>query len=668
MTPETPITTDQPSPPSPRTPVFRFPVLDGGAVPAPRLGGVPSVTTGQAPVAMHVPSPAPATPATPATPEAPFLFGGAAAATPATGFGGSGFFSFGSAAPAPAAAASAVGLGGSGIFSFGTSTPPSTPFVFGTTTPFSGATASTTSPAPRRSRAGSKATTRPSASTPRAKTSHSAPAAIDDDTLVQMLANEAIAIFNAVAPEKSPTYVARLLLSTLLANAGIVLPAPELCALATQLSVDDRISRADFVEWYVGHMKSAPPPPRSSVHENRSLSIMSHEKTIERLRDALAVDDVALREIHDACGSIEASLIASLTELRFLNEQLQAERTRATAAATTAPRTIKLNVGGRIFETGKDNLLQHPDSFFYAMVTSETWQPRNMDGAYFIDGNYKYFDRVMAYLRTGVLDVDGLSESAMRQLTYTLQVLGMEWVLQPKPSVSSPKRSSRRASSASSRTSTPAPSTKRSNPYSNIQMRRDDFESGSAPTPGVGFSFGTAASAAPNSSFSNARTTAEASTIAVAVEKIRQQEEQRRLAMNVVLDEYLRTAATIEDDVAALRVAQQRRNTVQKLTQAQAAVADDTIRLNVGGILFETSRATLLTLPDSYFSAMLSQGHWTPREDDGAYFIDQDATYFEYALDALRQGSLNTKGLPPTALRQLHHLLNYLQMDSLIEA
>ncbi|KDO29301.1 hypothetical protein SPRG_05838 [Saprolegnia parasitica CBS 223.65] len=273
----------------------------------------------------------------------------------------------------------------------------------------------------------------------------------------------------------------------------------------------------------------------------------------------------------------------------------------------------------------------------------------------------------MAYLRTGVLDVDGLSESAMRQLAYTLRVLGMEWVL--KPSVGSPKRSSRRASAASSRTSTtPTSGAKRGNPFGN--MKRDDFESGPAPTPGLGFSFGTTASAAPSASSSSVRTKVEASrpTIVAAVEKIRQQEEQRRLATNVVLDEYLRTAATIDDDIGVLQAARQRHNTIQKLTQAQAAIADDAIRLNVGGTLFETSRATLLALPDSYFTAMLSQGHWTPREVDGAYFIDQDATYFEYALDALRQGSLNTKGLPPTALQQLHLLLNYLQMDSLMEA
>ena len=53
------------------------------------------------------------------------------------------------------------------------------------------------------------------------------------------------------------------------------------------------------------------------------------------------------------------------------------------------------------------------------------------------------------------------------------------------------------------------------------------------------------------------------------------------------------------------------------------------IKLNVGGQIFKTSIATLLKDPDSMLAAMFSERFDVkPDEEDGAYFIDRDGTYF----------------------------------------
>lgn len=46
------------------------------------------------------------------------------------------------------------------------------------------------------------------------------------------------------------------------------------------------------------------------------------------------------------------------------------------------------------------------------------------------------------------------------------------------------------------------------------------------------------------------------------------------------------------------------------------------IKLNVGGKIFTTSKTTLLSVPGSYFHALLSSGKWLPDEDN-EYFIDR---------------------------------------------
>ena len=61
--------------------------------------------------------------------------------------------------------------------------------------------------------------------------------------------------------------------------------------------------------------------------------------------------------------------------------------------------TIKLNVGGKIYQTTLDTLRKDPDSMLYAMFSGRfELKPDEKDGAYFIDRDAKLFRYVYVHL------------------------------------------------------------------------------------------------------------------------------------------------------------------------------------------------------------------------------------------------------------------------------
>ncbi len=75
----------------------------------------------------------------------------------------------------------------------------------------------------------------------------------------------------------------------------------------------------------------------------------------------------------------------------------------------------------------------------------------------------------------------------------------------------------------------------------------------------------------------------------------------------------------------------------KKVELASAALS--TVVLNVGGMRFETSKSTLLSHTDTFFTAMLCSDRWKPR-NDGSYFIDRSPKHFGRILDYLRTDKL----------------------------
>ena len=74
------------------------------------------------------------------------------------------------------------------------------------------------------------------------------------------------------------------------------------------------------------------------------------------------------------------------------------------AYCSSAP--IRLNIGGYRYVTTKDTLLQVGKSHFFAVLLSGSMNPTvDEEGAYFVDRNGKYFEPLLDYLRTGILDI-----------------------------------------------------------------------------------------------------------------------------------------------------------------------------------------------------------------------------------------------------------------------
>lgn len=89
----------------------------------------------------------------------------------------------------------------------------------------------------------------------------------------------------------------------------------------------------------------------------------------------------------------------------------------------------------------------------------------------------------------------------------------------------------------------------------------------------------------------------------------------------------------------------------EKLRQEREAIAtlskkaekfhfSSTVKLNVGGEIFETSLQTLTKDPNSMLAVMFSGKFNMKPTEDGTFFIDRDGTYFRFILNFLRTGTL----------------------------
>lgn len=67
----------------------------------------------------------------------------------------------------------------------------------------------------------------------------------------------------------------------------------------------------------------------------------------------------------------------------------------------------------------------------------------------------------------------------------------------------------------------------------------------------------------------------------------------------------------------------------------------DWIKLNVGGQIFQTTKTTLMSDPESMLARMFSQENLAPAQsEDGAFLIDSPPEYFRPILNYLRRKEL----------------------------
>ncbi|KAL1918600.1 uncharacterized protein VTP21DRAFT_2622 [Calcarisporiella thermophila] len=99
---------------------------------------------------------------------------------------------------------------------------------------------------------------------------------------------------------------------------------------------------------------------------------------------------------------------------------------------------------------------------------------------------------------------------------------------------------------------------------------------------------------------------------------------------------YEKFAAELEEQKEELEIEKEKLQQETTLMKDVMKFQNEKIKLNVGGLLFETSLTTLKRDPNSMLAAMFSGRHSLKPDPDGSYFIDRDGTHFRLILNYLR--------------------------------
>ncbi|KAF0711936.1 Aste57867_4958 [Aphanomyces stellatus] len=126
----------------------------------------------------------------------------------------------------------------------------------------------------------------------------------------------------------------------------------------------------------------------------------------------------------------EADALAKATErMKLKASELEAKEAhwlelerRVQANLADAPKMVTLNVGGSLFTTSKETLLRVEGSYFHAMLGSGHWKP-DYGNAYFLDLHDPMFDRVLTFLCTNKLWLDGLTKFEETELRTSMKYL-----------------------------------------------------------------------------------------------------------------------------------------------------------------------------------------------------------------------------------------------------
>ncbi|EGG19893.1 hypothetical protein DFA_06997 [Cavenderia fasciculata] len=104
---------------------------------------------------------------------------------------------------------------------------------------------------------------------------------------------------------------------------------------------------------------------------------------------------------------------------------------------------------------------------------------------------------------------------------------------------------------------------------------------------------------------------------------------------------YIDEQNQLKEEIDGFEVTRSKINDIKKIIDV--SMITDPITLNIGGTIFQTSKATLTRIKGTYFDIMLS-GEANIKPMTGApntFFIDRDGSNFKYILNYLRDGDIN---------------------------
>eukprot|EP00756_Hemistasia_phaeocysticola_P000347 Hpha_TRINITY_DN10237_c0_g1::TRINITY_DN10237_c0_g1_i1::g.34896::m.34896 len=98
--------------------------------------------------------------------------------------------------------------------------------------------------------------------------------------------------------------------------------------------------------------------------------------------------------------------------------------------------------------------------------------------------------------------------------------------------------------------------------------------------------------------------------------------------------------AAVEEREAELQGRVARLEQERRAVERVMAPAGATVKLNVGGVHYETALQTLVSQPESMLAAMFSGRYGLQLDEQGRHFIDRDGRHFDVVLNYLRDGSV----------------------------
>ncbi|KAF0694064.1 Aste57867_15034 [Aphanomyces stellatus] len=168
--------------------------------------------------------------------------------------------------------------------------------------------------------------------------------------------------------------------------------------------------------------KSPPAVPLDAFHQATQVyadATQAMQSTLETTLNIATKDlATALAEASQQMEYEARAIAAKQAEWRELEGRVQ-------SALASIPTLVTLDVGGVLFKVPKETLLSVEGSYFHALLGSGFWTPDAPNEAYFVDVHAGTFDRVLVFLRTGTLWLDGLSHFDTHQLRTSMAYLNL---------------------------------------------------------------------------------------------------------------------------------------------------------------------------------------------------------------------------------------------------
>ncbi|OQR87198.1 hypothetical protein ACHHYP_09400 [Achlya hypogyna] len=114
----------------------------------------------------------------------------------------------------------------------------------------------------------------------------------------------------------------------------------------------------------------------------------------------------------DQLHEFASEMTRLVKQLRAENEALAASKAELQSHVERSGSIVRLDVGGKKFATSRANIERLEGSYLASMLS---WPPNEL-GEYFIDVDPTHFGRIMTFVRTDALPMDGLSERDLLEL------------------------------------------------------------------------------------------------------------------------------------------------------------------------------------------------------------------------------------------------------------